>query len=355
MKDYDIYLDTAAAGIVSKHVLQTSHIYDETLHTAPSSAFFTFLEDDYPRIKKNVADFCGVDSHHLAFIPNFSYGLTTLLPSLQKKHSRVLLFEDDYPSLTLPFQLHEFDVYWLPSHDGYSWDLNELEDALAKHKIEILAISHVQYLTGAKLEITAIAEICKRLNVLLVVDATQSLGAIPLHFDRSGIDVLITSNYKWMNGGFGSGLMCFRTGFFEDYPPTIGGFGSYKNVEDGWKYVPSSASYQPGHFNFGLLLLLEQAIKEKTEMGMETLEAHNMKLATRFVDGVLGSEHKLIGPKNMDGRSSIICIEAPKDLHQQFENARIRCTYRNNSIRFAFHFTNTQEDLAAALGIFKKN
>ena len=227
--------------------------------------------------------------------------------------------------------------------------LEKIEEALKTQQIEILAISYVQYLTGAKLDLVAISEICRRLNVLLVVDATQSIGAIPLHFDESGVDVLITSNYKWMNGGFGSGLICFRAGFFEEYPPTIGGFGSYKNLDGDWQYQPSSASYQPGHFNFGLLLLLEQAIKEKMDIGMINIEQHNMKLAVHFINEIARTAHNLIGPKNIDGRSSIICIEASKELHQQVENAGIRCTYRNASMRFAFHFTNTLSDVHAAL------
>lgn len=349
MKDYSIYLDTAAAGVVSEQALLASRKYDKTITTAPSSAFFAFMEEDYKRVKKKVAHFCGVDSHNLAFIPNFSYGLTAVLPSLQKKHKRVLLLENDYPSLTLPFQLHGFDMLWLKSEYGFSWNMQKLEDALKTRQIEILAISHVQYLTGAKLDIAAIADICKRLNVLLVVDATQSLGAMPLHFDTSGIDVLISSNYKWMNGGFGSGLMCFRSSFFEDYPPTIGGFGSFKNLGGDWQYQPSSASYQPGHFNFGLLLLLEQAINEKMEMGMQAIEEHNMKLANHFINGIVRAKHNLIGPKTILGRSSIICLEASKELHQQVENAGIRCTYRNNSMRFAFHLTNSLNDVNAAI------
>jgi hypothetical protein len=103
MKDYRIYLDTAAAGVVSDQSIQVGRMYDEQLAKAPSNAFFTFLEQDYGRIKATVAEFCQVSSGHLAFIPNFSYGLTALLPGLKKKHQRALLLEDDYPSLTLPF------------------------------------------------------------------------------------------------------------------------------------------------------------------------------------------------------------------------------------------------------------
>lgn len=351
---YTTYLDTAAAGIVSERSLQASRKYDQLLRTAPSSAFFSFLEKDYRRIKKSVAEFCGVDTHHLAFIPNFSYGLFAILPSLRAKHKRVLLLANDYPSLTLPFELHDFEVQWAKSYDGFNWLPENIEQAIKKDRIEILAISHVQYLTGALLDLSTIAEICKRNGVFLIVDATQSIGAMPIHFDHLGIDVLITSNYKWMNGGFGSGLMCFRSGYFEEYPPKIGGFGSLKNMEGEWKYVPSSASFQPGHFNFSSLLVLEQALKEKNEIGLNKIEAHNHELALKFVVGIIESNQHIIGPTTMTGRSSIVCIEASKKLHRAFEQSMIRCTYRNNSIRFAFHFSNSNEDVVKGLQVLKE-
>jgi hypothetical protein len=57
----------------------------------------------------------------------------------------------------------------------------------------------------------------------------------------------------------------------------------------------------------------------------------------------------------MKGRSSIVCLEATKELHQQVEQAGIRCTFRNNSLRIAFHTTNTQKDVEAALEVLRYN
>jgi cysteine desulfurase/selenocysteine lyase len=353
MITYSIYLDTAAAGMVSDQTLRAGRKYEDEQRNAPSSAFFAFLENDYPRVKQVVANFCRVDAHHLAFIPNFSYGLTALLPSLNRKHTRVLLLENDYPSLTLPFQLFDFEISRLPSKDGFSWELAQFEASFKQFGPEILAISQVQYLTGAKLDIDALAALCRQYGVLLLVDATQSLGAMPIDFRASGIDVLIASNYKWMNSGFGSGLMCFREGFFDDYPPAIGGFGSFKHVDGEWQYVPGSSSFQPGHFNFSNLLMLEQSILEKNALGLDAIAEHNRQLASYFLRGATQTPHKLIGPPDMTNRSSIICLEADLPTYTLFQEAGIRCTFRNNSIRIAFHTHNTEADADAALAVLQ--
>ena len=92
----------------------------------------------------------------------------------------------------------------------------------------MVVLSHVQYASGYTLDIHAIGELCKASDVLFVVDATQSIGAIPIDLSTLHADVLISSNYKWMNAAFGTGILYISDNFLKKYRPVVCGNQSYK-------------------------------------------------------------------------------------------------------------------------------
>ena len=340
-----VYLDTAATGILSQDAIEAGKQFDDLLNSEPSVAFYTFLERIYPTLQSNLAQFIGVDEDRMSLVPNFSYAFSMLLASLKPHMSKVLVFSTDYPSLVLPLQLQGFDLHKLPAHNGFSWSLEVIENAITEHDIEILAISHVQYNTGFKADLKAISKICEAHGVLLLVDATQSLGALDFHFDGSGIDVFIASNYKWMNAGFGSAVMCFKNGFLERFNPAIAGYGSLVAEGGQMVYKPSASSYFPGHMSLNSLLTLNQAVKEKLGLDMNQVDRNNLQMAERFTRAMVDLPFELIGPYSMENRSAIVVIKSDQALHEHLLSHGIRTTFRNNTTRISFHYTNTSEDL----------
>ncbi len=350
------YLDTAGTGLVSEKALKATEKYHHLLTTNTSQSFWDFLTNDLPEIRQNMAKFIGVDSSRMAFIPNFSYGFSMFLTSVKPHKKRVLFFENDYPSLMMPFQQQGFTISKMKLHDEeFEMNYNAIEEKIKQEKIEILAVSHVQYLTGFTLDISALAAICKRHNVLFLVDGTQSLGALPIAFDDSGIDVFMASNYKWMNGGFGSAVACFADGVLERYPPNIAGYGSHHLINNKMVFKADAKSYEPGHFNYGPYLSLGVAVKEKQNVGVENIAAHNKKLTEHFLMGFAETGQKLVGPTTLNNRSSLLVIKANDDLHNKLLANGIKTTYRNNTIRIAFHFTNSIQEVDGLLEVLKIN
>jgi len=349
MKNDLVYFDTASAGLLSESTLQAAAKYDELLSYNASQIFYNFLADDLPIIKSNTAKLVGIAPERIAFAPNFSYIFSAFLVSVRKRKERVLLLENDYLSLTQPFIEQDFKISWLKSEDAFTWDFQVIEDAIKKNQIQIFAISHVQYLTGQKSDLLRMAEICKRNKVLFLVDGTQSFGAVDFHFDKSEIDVFIASNYKWMNGGYGSATACFKEGIIEEFRPIIAGYGSFRNVDGKFTYKPSVASYQPGHINMAPILGFGNAVKEKTAIGLAAVQQQSLALVQYFIDNLDVQKHALIGPPNMQNRSHIVCVQADEALHAQLLRRGIKTMFRNNSLRISFHHNNTKEDVDVLL------
>jgi len=180
-KQNQVYLNTSSCGLISSTGVEKMNAFMQSLSVQGSRRAEYFLAEELPAIKRIISAFIDADENELALVPNFSFGLNAIIPSLHH-HRNVLLFDDDYPSLTQPFLLNKFNISWVRQMDGFSFDLQEIEEIIANKSIDIAAVSHVQYQTGYCIDIQAISAICKRYNVLLIVDGTQSLGAMPFSF-----------------------------------------------------------------------------------------------------------------------------------------------------------------------------
>ena len=342
--EHSTYLNTSSTGLISKSSVDVACKFHNKMHENGSAHAELFLSKELPQIRETVSIFIDAPVSEIALIPNFSYGLCTVIPSILKL-KRVLLFNNDYPSLIQPFQINDFDLFWIDSNDGFSIELEELKQLIIKHKIEILALSHVQYFTGFIIDIDELGLFCKQHDVLFIVDGSQSLGAIPFSFTTSHVDIYITSNYKWMNGGFGTGIMCIKKETIDKYIPKIGGFSSYKQVNGQWKYEPSIHSYEPGHPNMSGLALLKDAIEFKVKLGLKNIASHNLKLLNELISYLNSSSINLVGPADNMQRCNIICINGNEQLATHLHEQGIVVKMRNNIIRIGIHFYNTRKDI----------
>lgn len=324
-----------------------SSFFNEMRERAHERAMDWRLEEG-PRVKELSAKFLGAQKEELAFIPNFSFGMFSLVQSL-KPRKKVMLYREDYPSLTYPFQLGGFDIHWLDSDDNYHLSMDEIEDRILEEKIEILALSHVQWLSGFTIDIERLGKFCLKYDVFFIVDATQSLGARPIHFGKIGCDALIASCYKWMNAGFGLGLMCIRKEALKEHPPVIAGFGSLRPKGGEWVYQPSIHSYEPGSLHMPGFLILEQAIKEKEKIGLQKILLHNRSLILRLLEGLQDLHIMVLGEEDVEYRTGIIGIKGNLDLMEKLDQKDIKVSLRNGYLRVAPHFYNNSEDIDALL------
>lgn len=338
------YLNTSSTGLVSKASTAKSQIFNVNLQKNGSKQAEEFIVNELPEIRRTIGKFLDAGVDEIALIPNFSYGLSAVIPSLSKL-KRVLLFKDDYPSLTLPFTLNDFEIFWIESKNGFDIDVEDLIHTIIINKIQIVAISHIQYLTGYAINLEQLSYICKSQGTLLILDGTQSLGAIPFSFKSSGVNIFITSNYKWMNGGFGTGIMCIDKDTLQRFPPKIGGFSSYKYLEEEWKYTPSIQSYEPGHPNMAGLSMLKEAIDFKQSMGIENIASHNEELIQLLTKKISSTSFELIGPSDNKNRSNIIGIKGHKSLEKHLLDHGVIVKMRNDIIRIGTHFYNSKDDI----------
>lgn len=347
-----IYLNTAATGLLPKEfTIQARELYSNMAANAATYAE-QWRDKELPVVKENIAKLIGVPGNNIAVLPNFSWGMTGVVHSL-KGDEKVLLYTQDYPSLTDPFKINSFDITWIDDNDGFAIPGDKLKEKLLTEKIDVLAISHVQWMSGYKTDLQDLGNFCKENDIWFIVDATQSIGAIPVDVTACHIDVYIASTYKWLNAGFGTAVMYINDEFLNQYTPKVGGNNSY-TMEDGKPvYIPGIKSFEPGHPNMYGLSVLNTAILHRMEQGIETVQEHNRKLTQLFIDELQKLDIKLIGEPTTDNRASMVFIESVTGLLDKLKEHNIVVSLRGN-IRISFHYYNTEEEVMKLIAVLKE-
>ena len=165
-------------------------------------------------------------------------------------------------------------------------------------KTKLLAISSVQFSNGFRIDLKKVGKLCKQKNVLLCVDAIQSLGVIPMDVKEYKIDFLSADAHKWLLGPEGIGIFYCRRELAERLTPPLVGWRSVQNEFDfdhpDFRLKTDALRFEEGSMNvMGILglgaaieLLLEVGVKnitERTFWGWErSLSAKRSKGVLRF-------------------------------------------------------------------------
>jgi cysteine desulfurase/selenocysteine lyase len=177
-------------------------------------------------LRARLAALLGADGDELAFVPNTTAGVITVAQSIAwTPGDRVVLFRGEFPANTTPWQLvakqHGLELVWLDLADFDESDdqgLAALDSALARG-VRLVAVSAVQFRSGLRMPLEAMAQRCRSRGAELFVDAIQGLGASPLHVDM-GFDYLASGGHKWLLGAEGAGLLYVRRERMAGLTPT---------------------------------------------------------------------------------------------------------------------------------------
>lgn len=349
-QDNPIYLNTAACGLIADSVLQAGVDLYKEFERHSSAISEHWRDSEKADIRKSIAGFIRVPEENIALVPNFSTAINMIVQSL-RGDEKILLYRQDFPSLYIPFCLNQFDITWIEDENGFYLDMNRMESVIKKGNIDIVTISHVQYQSGFKIDLKALGEICRQNNALLIIDGTQSLGGMDIDLSGVQTDVFIASNYKWMNAGFGTGILYMSDLFLEKYPPKVSGAasGTFILSDDGYDHRPQITDYEPGSTNQFGFTILSKSIEQKKHAGMDHIEKHNLQLTQQLLDGLAALPVQLVGDYTTVNRNSIVSITEKPGLHAALRQNNIVTTQRNDLIRISIHYHNREEDIRAIL------
>lgn len=186
---------------------------------------------------------------------------------------------------------------------------------------KVVALSHVQYSTGHRLDLAKIAEAVHAAGGVFVVDAIQSVGAIPLEVDREGVDFLSADGHKWMLGPEGVGIFYCRQSLIETLQPMVPGwltvndcFAVLRGQGYRFDYRSDARRFEPGCWNIAGMVGCAESLREIAEAGIHDVWAAIRELADQVTAGVERLGCKVVSPTDAADRSGIVMVQLPDGM-----------------------------------------
>jgi len=348
------YFNTAGVGLASRDLIAAYHAHAD--EWAGAALDYGRGEAAAELARETVAGLIGADASDVALIASVSAaaGLVASQFGPARRGQNVVIGEREYSSNHFPWRQLEhrgYDVRLVPFRNGGL----EPED-VARHVdggTSLVAFSAVQTATGFRADIAAISALARAAGALVFVDGCQLVGALPVGDDLAGVDVLATSDHKFlMHAGRGIGYcyispalqarcIPFNAGWKAGRVPFESFFGPEMELSSTASRFDNSISWVAAVGNVA-------ALGAFAEFGAGTIYARNAELEARLRESLADAGRPPIDLA-AGNRSSIVAVPLggaePRPLLGHLKRSGVACSVRDGNLRMSVHFYNHEDDI----------
>ena len=314
------------------------------------------------------------DSKRVVFTLNATQALNTALYGTLRRGDRVVTTSMEHNSVMRPLRDLErrgvIELHVLPCERTGSLDPRLLEETVRTHRPRLVAAVHASNVTGSVIPLRDVGGICRAAGALLLVDAAQSAGALPIDVEADRVDLLAFTGHKSLYGPMGTGGLVIgeRVDATRLEPLKRGGTGSRSEHEEQPEFLPDLC--ESGTPNAVGLAGLGASVRWVLTERVEKIRAHELALTGQLLAGlaaipgvtvygtrdparqtatvsfnIAGLEPSEVGLR-LDDEYEIACRVG---LHCAPAAHRTLGTFPGGSVRFGLSAFNTAEQVAAAL------
>ncbi|MFN4024682.1 MAG: aminotransferase class V-fold PLP-dependent enzyme [Hyphomonas sp.] len=325
--------------------------------TIPDTDFFA----DTSRLRPLLGQLIGAEAEAIAFVPSVSYGLAAAAKNLPLKPGQeILILADQFPSNVYTWRTHAAETGARLRTVSASGNAS-LSDALLAAigpDTGLVACPQVRWTDGARIDLVAVGSRCREVGAALVLDLTQSCGA--MRFDAGEVqpDFMVAAGYKWLLGPYATGFLYVAPQHREGRPleqnwitrANSGNFARLIDYTD--DYARGAERFDMGErSNFALLPAFEAAVRLILDWGVahveETLGARNTALAAELeAMGLACLPEAERGPHYL---SALLPASAPGDLTARLKAEDIHVSRRGDRLRITPHLYTSDADIARFL------
>ena len=266
--------------------------------------------DGMDACRKKLGTLLGIsDFERIYFSSGATDSANALIRGLPLKGGRVLATQTEHNSILRPLMNHKDRVgrVDIVPCDGQGWVDPAQVEAMLDRDTAAIFLNHCSNVTGMIQDVQAISEIARRHEAMLVLDAAQSAGCIPVNVDAWQVDALIFTGHKSLFGSQGTGGYYVRMGV-PFLPYRYGGTG--RNSRQ-LIYEPGNYEFEPGTQNLPGIAALAAGVEYVLEAGVEQIARKEQALMARLRAGLGAIERvrlyggaRCLGPVlsfNLDG------------------------------------------------------
>jgi selenocysteine lyase/cysteine desulfurase len=225
----------------------------------------------------------------------------------------------------------------------------------------VVAVSHVQYQSGVRLDVAELGAGCRAAGALLCVDAMQSVGAIPIDVEAMQIDVLASGAWKWILGPAGIAFCYIRPSLLRTLPPLIPGALTVEHRLDFARREPRWADdahrFEETWISLPDLAGFDAALDLAFAVGIERIERRLRTRMRRLAEGLVERGARLVGPwpRDEDEGSGIVSFSGARPaaelLVEALDAADVLASQRGDFVRLSPHYYTPDRELDRALDV----
>lgn len=332
------------------------------------------LEDFFEpveKLKRQFAELINVaEPQRIALIPSVSYGISNVTRNLKfRSGQNIILAGEQFPSNYYAWKRladeHNLTLRIIAAPEdsnqrGKEWNQKILE-AIDNETLAV-SIGHVHWADGTRFDLKSIRNRTNDVDAYLIIDGTQSVGA--LKFDNSifEVDALICGGYKWLMGAYGLGLAYFGPKFDNGIPieenwihrHNSQDFKNLVNYQE--EYRPFANRYSVGEVsNFIYVSMLSKALEKIKDWGTENIQSYCHSISDHTINAL---RTKGCWIEEIDFRvNHLFGIRLPESidiekLKSKLQEKQIIVSYRGTAIRVSPHVYNDEAEFKKFLDCF---
>jgi selenocysteine lyase/cysteine desulfurase len=351
-----IYINSCSQGALSDSVRQAYEQYlaDWDEQGAPWEYWVERGEaarDTFARLVNAAPD-------EVAVTTSLSAGVSALASGLRyARRSKVVLTDWEFPTIGQIWHAQEARgarVVHVPEAADGTIPIEHFERAI-DDDTALVSITHVCYRNGSKLDVEAVVRLAHERGALVLLDAYQSIGSLPVDVTALGVDFLGAGVLKYLLGSAGLGFFYCRRELVERVWPTATGWFADRDIfaMDHRDYSPATTAsrFQSGTPPVPAIYAGIAGMELMQEIGVAETREHVLRLHERLFEGLDELGATVVTSREPERRGALLCVastDAPA-LVDVLDREGIDTSSRDGSLRISPHAYNSDEDVDGIL------
>ncbi|MBR2603595.1 MAG: cysteine desulfurase [Bacilli bacterium] len=361
-----IYFDNGATSLKPKAVIDSIlKYYEEYPMNAHRGDYKLSLltSNLYEETRVKVKDFINANKkEEIVFTSGSTESLNMIINGYFKdklsSNDEVILSKSEHASLILPFMELGVKIKYANLDEDYKLTLDNISKEVTPNT-KVIGLSHISNVIGDKRDIKSIIEFAHKNNILVVVDAAQSLGHTLVDVQDMDIDFLAGSAHK-MCGPMGVGILYAKEELMREIKPVYTGGGvtvSFNEDEIVYKDIPYNL--ESGTRNVPGVIAFSKAIDLINLIGVNNIEEYITDLKKYLINKLSKLDNLEILNSNVEGSTIIFNVKGvfaqDTSLYLDKKNICVRSgdhcdkmlhevTGVKNTVRVSLYFYNTIEE-----------
>lgn len=350
-----VYLNTAYMSPLMNSVVDAIN-HGAKLKASPWDLTINDFFENSELVRELFANLVNVSFRNIALVPSASYGLETAAKNLKVGCGRsVVMLENQFPSHVYPWQrlVKEKGGKLIKVKEKQDRNLTELVLELINEQCAIVAVPNVLWTNGLMLDLISISQRCKEVGAALVLDLTQSVGAVNTDLGQIDPDFAVVAAYKWMMSPYSTGYLYVSEKHW-DGEPLEGNWISRRDGKNFSNLVNYTDHYEDGavrfdmgeRANFALLPGSIEALRQLHKWDVKKIEK-----TLRQNNSILSDQLRSLGfviPSDAERGPHFIGAKlpenSPKDLLKILASNKIYVSERGGVLRITPNVWNNPED-----------